>query len=71
MAIVVGELIAMVFVDIELLILDLPARPPELYHHRHLAGVHIQVGNPTVMIELFALRVLVPDFHLVHAHGTL
>ena len=67
MAIVVGELIAVVFVDIELLILDLPARAPDLDHYPHIGRVDVQIGNPTIVIERLPAPVVFPDFHGGHA----
>ena len=71
MPIVVGEVIAVVLVDIELLILNLPARASDLHNHRDISCVHVQIGNPTVVIELLPLRVLFLDFHLGHPYRTL
>jgi hypothetical protein len=67
MTIVVGKVIAVVFVDIELLIFNLPARACDLHHRRDIGRVHVQIRNPTMVIELFALGVLFPDFDLGHA----
>jgi len=64
MAVVVGQLIAMVFVDLALLILNLPARAPDRDHHRDIGRVDIQIGNPTIVIEERPARRVFPDLDL-------
>jgi hypothetical protein len=40
--IIVRELIAVVFVDVELLILNLPPRTSDLHDHRHIRGKRLE-----------------------------
>jgi hypothetical protein len=67
----VGELIAVVFVDIERLILNLPARASDLDDHGDSGGLDVQVGNPTIVLEQVPFGGLFPDFPLGHAHRAL
>ena len=71
MAVVVGEVIAVVFVDIELLILNLPARAPDLHHPRHIGRIDVQISNPTIMIEELPLGPVFPDLNIGHPHRAL
>ena len=51
MAVIGGELIAVIFVDVELLILNLPARASDLDHHGHIDGVDVEIRHPTIVLE--------------------
>jgi hypothetical protein len=52
MAVIVGELIAVIVGDVALFRLPLPPRAPELHHHRPSGRVDVQIGNPTLMMKL-------------------
>lgn len=64
MAVVVGELIAVVFVDMELFILNLPARTANLDHPGDIGGVDVEVGNPTIGIEQLTARSVFPPLDI-------
>src|SRR5215510_3857503 len=63
MAIVVLQFIAMVFLHIEVLIFNLPARSPNLDDCGHIRGLHLQVREPAIMVQERARAVAFPDLY--------
>jgi len=54
MTIVVRQLITVIFLHVELLILDLPTRAADAHNLGDIIGSDLKVGKPGIVIELFA-----------------
>src|SRR5215471_2949585 len=63
MAIVVLEFIAVVFLHIEVLLFNLPARSPNPDDYGHIGGLHLKVREPAMMVQERARAVAFPDLH--------
>lgn len=71
MAVVVDELIGVVFVDIQRLMLNRPARASALDDHGDIGGIAVEVSNPTLVLEQGAACTVFPDLDSGHAHRAL
>src|SRR5512144_1297887 len=71
MAVIVGEFITMIFMDVKLLILNLPARASDLHDHGHVGCIDLEISNPTIVIEQLATKVSFPHLQVIHAYGAL
>src|SRR5215510_7060151 len=63
MPIVVFELVPMVFVHIEVLIFDLPARAPNAHDSGHIVRPDLEVREPGIVVELRTRAVVLPDLY--------
>ena len=68
MAVIGGELRAVVFGELEVRLLTLPARAPTLDHHRAIGRGNVQLWDPTIGRAALAPAAPFPDLKGRHTH---
>ena len=69
MPVVMFHFVAVILVDVELFILDLPAGAPDPHDRRHGLRGHDQVGHPRIVVAHRPVGPMFPDFQEIDPYG--